>query len=93
MNIVKVDGRAIQLTKAIPIVMRMVEIMSCFFNAGSISLTALTSKKSVANKVVSKHTRIPTELIRRGYSMAVNSWLTPKEEIEATTRAAHDDSA
>nr|GMD80136.1 Os02g0184300 [Ipomoea batatas] len=76
-----------------PTVIRAVEIMSCFFNAGSISFTALTSKKSVAKRVVNKQTRMPMELTRRGYSIAVNSWLMPKEDIEATTRAAQDDSA
>lgn len=93
LKIVKVDGSAIQETIAIPIVIRTVEIMSCFFNAGSISFTAFISKKSVANKVVIKQTRIPTELMMRGYNIAVNSWLIPKEEIEATTSAAQDDSA
>lgn len=76
-----------------PTVIRTVEIMSCFFNAGSISFTALISKKSVAKRVVIKQTRIPTELMSKGYNMEVNSWLIPNEEMEATTRAAQDDSA
>ena len=73
MKIVKEDGRATQLTTATPTVIRMVEMMSCLFNAGSISFTALISKKSVANKVVIKQTMIPTELIIRGYNIGVNS--------------------
>lgn len=93
MNMVKEDGRATQLTKAIPRVINTVEIISWFFSAGSISLTVLTSKKSVANKVVIKQTRIPTELTKRGYNIAVKSWLIPKDEMEATTSAAQEDSA
>ena len=93
MKIVKDDGRASQLIIAIPTVMSAVEMISCLFNAGSISLTALISKKSVAKRVVIKQTRMPIELISRGYNIAVNSWLIPKEEMEATTRAAQDDSA
>jgi hypothetical protein len=93
LKIVKLDGRASQLTTAIPIVMRTVEIINCFFSPGSISLTSLISKKSVANSVVIKQTMIPMELMRSGYSMPVRSWLMPKEEIEATTNAAHEDSA
>lgn len=93
LKMVKEDGRAIQLTSAIPRVIKIVEIISCLFNAGSISFTALISKKSVANKVVIKQTMIPTELIMSGYNIEVNSWLSPKEEMEATTSAAQDDSA
>lgn len=89
----KDDGRAIQLIIAIPTVMRTVEMISCFFKAGSISLTALISKKSVANRVVIKQIMMPIELMRRGYNIEVNSWLIPNEEMEATTRAAQDDSA
>ncbi|MFS7977845.1 hypothetical protein Hanom_Chr10g00908801 [Helianthus anomalus] len=36
---------------------------------------------------------MPTELTVSGYIIAVKSWVFPNEEIEATTRAAHDDSA
>ena len=90
---VKLEGRATQLTSATPMVIRIVEMMSWFFKVGSICFTVLTSKKSVANKVVIKHTRMPTELTIRGYIIAVNSWLIPNEEMEATTRAAHEDSA
>lgn len=70
---VKEGGRATQLTSAIPIVIKMVEIMSWYFKAGSISLTVLISKKSVAKRVVSKQTRIPMELTRRGYIIEVKS--------------------
>lgn len=71
---VKEEGTAIQLTIAIPMVIRTVEMMSCLFKAGSISFTALISKALVvANKVVSKQTMIPTELTMRGYNIAVNS--------------------
>ena len=90
---VKELGRAIQLMSAMPIVIRAVEMISWFFKAGSISLTVLTSKKSVAKRVVSKQTRMPIELMRSGYIIAVNSWLFPNEEMEATTRAAQEDSA
>jgi hypothetical protein len=93
LKMVKVYGRASQLMSAMPIVITTVEIMSCFFRAGSISFTAFISKKSVANSVVMRHAIIPTELTSRGYTIGVNSWLIPKDEIEATTRAAHDDSA
>lgn len=90
---VKEDGSAIQEAIAIPIVIRTVDMISCLFSAGSISFTALISKKSVANNVVIKQTRIPMELTMSGNNIAVNSWLIPKDEIEATTRAAHDASA
>ncbi|BAS98840.1 Os06g0644250 [Oryza sativa Japonica Group] len=93
LNIVKEYGRPNQLTSAMPTVITTVEIISCFLRAGSISSTALISKKSVAKSVVIRQAMIPTELIRSGYSIGVNSWLIPKEEIEATTRAAQDDSA
>lgn len=93
MKIVKDVGRAIQLIIAIPTVMSTVEMISCFFRAGSISLTALISKKSVAKRVVIKQTIMPIELMSRGYNIAVNSWLIPNEEMEATTKAAQDDSA
>lgn len=87
------DGRAIHETIATPTVIKAVEMISCLLSAGSISLTALISKKSVANNVVIKQTRIPTELTRSGNNIAVNSWLIPNEEMDATTRAAQDDSA
>lgn len=73
LKMVNEDGRAIQLTIAIATVIRTVEMMSCFFKDGSISLTALISKISVANKVVIKQTMIPAELMSRGYNIAVNS--------------------
>lgn len=73
MKIVKDDGKQVHVTIAIPTVIRIVEIMSCFFNAGSISLTALISKKSVAKRVVSKQTSIPMELMSNGYNIAVKS--------------------
>lgn len=73
LKMVKEGGRATQLTSAIPIVIKMVEIMSWYFKAGSISLTVLISKKSVAKRVVSKQTRIPMELTRRGYIIEVKS--------------------
>lgn len=66
LKIVKVDGRATQLMTAMPTVMRAVEMMSCFFSAGSISCTDLTSKKSVAKRVVIKQTMMPMELMSRG---------------------------
>lgn len=93
LKMVKVYGRPSQLMSAMPMVITTVEIISCFFRAGSISSTAFISKKSVANSVVMRHAIMPTELTRRGYTIGVNSWLIPKDEIEATTRAAHDDSA
>lgn len=93
LKMVKEEGTEIHVTIATPTVISTVEIMSCFFNAGSISFTALISKKSVANRVVIRQTMIPMELTMRGYNIADNSWLIPNEEIEATTRAAHDDSA
>lgn len=54
LNMVKEDGRAMMLTIAILAAMEAVKIISCFCNAGSISLTLLTSKKLVANKVINK---------------------------------------
>lgn len=51
---VKEDGRAMMLTIAILAAMEAVKIISCFCNAGSISLTLLTSNKLVANKVINK---------------------------------------
>lgn len=92
-KMVNEEGRAIHETMATPMVIRTVEMISCLLSAGSISLTALISKKSVANKVVIKQTMIPTELTNSGYNIEVNSWLIPNEEMDATTRAAHEDSA
>lgn len=76
-----------------PIVIKTVEIINCLFNVGSICFTSLISKNSVANRVVIKQTIIPIELIRRGNNIGVKLWLVPKDEMEATTSAAHEDSA
>jgi hypothetical protein len=66
LKMVNLARRANQLITAIPTVIRVVEMMSCFLSAGSISFTALTSKKSVAKRVVIKQTMIRTELKRSG---------------------------
>lgn len=87
------DGRAKKVTIAIPAVMRTVEIRSCCFSDGSIWLSCFISKRSVAKSVVIKQTIIPIELMVRGYNMADKSWVVPKDDIEATKRAAQDDSA
>ena len=71
LNRVNSDGKAKKLTMAIPTVIRIVETTSCLFNDGSISLTSLISKRSVAKSVVTKQTTIPTELIISGKDMAV----------------------
>jgi hypothetical protein len=93
LKIVKVYGRPSQLTSAISTVITTVETISCFLRACSISFTVLISKKYVANNIVMRHPIIPIELTRRGYIIGVNSRLIPKDKIEATTRATHDDSA
>ena len=66
LKMVKEEGKPTYDTIAIPTVMITVEMMSWFFNAGSISLTALISKKSVAKRVVIKQTKIPIELMSNG---------------------------
>jgi len=73
LKIVNVYGSPNQLTSAMPTVITAVEIISCFLRAGSISSTALISKKSVAKRVVIKQAIIPTELTRSGYNIGVNS--------------------
>ena len=60
------DGKAKKVTMAIPAVIKTVEITSCLFKVGSISLTRLISKRSVAKSVVIKQTTIPIELTIRG---------------------------
>ena len=66
LKIVNLAGSANQLISAMPTVIRAVEMMSCFFSAGSISLTAFISKMSVAKSVVIKQTMMPTELTSSG---------------------------
>lgn len=93
LNIVKLLGKAVNVTTAIPAVIKTVEIKSWRFKTREMSEIALILQKSVANKVVNKHTIIPIALIRSGYKMAEKLWLVPKEEMDATYSAAHVASA
>lgn len=60
------DGKATKVTPAIPAVIKTVEIRSCRFKDGSISLTFLISNRSVAKRVVIRQTTIPIELMING---------------------------
>jgi hypothetical protein len=93
LNIVKLLGSAANVTTAIPAVINTVDIKSWRFKTREMSEMALIFNKSVANKVVNKHTIIPIALIRSGYRMAEKLWLIPKEEMDATYSAAQVDSA
>ena len=90
---VKVSGNAYHDTKKMAPVINTVEMISCLFNVGSISLTPLMVKMSVANKVVSRHTRIPAALMSSGKHMATKFLSVPKEDSDEITKAAQVDSA
>lgn len=90
---VKVSGSAYHDTKKMAPVINTVEMINCLFSVGSISFTPLMVKMSVANKVVSRHTRIPAALMRSGKHMATKFLSVPKEDSDEITKAAQVDSA
>ncbi|WVZ96554.1 hypothetical protein U9M48_042181 [Paspalum notatum var. saurae] len=90
---VKRGGRARKVTAAMAAVMSTVEMRIWCLRAGPTSSGPLTSATSVATSVVAMHTSRPTALTSSGYIIAVKLWSSPKEEMEATNSAAHDDSA
>lgn len=90
---VKVSGNAYHDTKKMAPVINTVEMINCLFSVGSISFTPLMVKRSVANKVVSRHTRIPAALMMSGKHMATKFLSVPKEDSDEITKAAQVDSA
>ena len=60
------------------------------FDYKHLRTTKLTIAPPPKLKIV-KQTRILTELTNSGYHIVVKSCSIPKEEMEATTSATHDD--
>jgi hypothetical protein len=62
----------------------MVATMSWFFSVDSISSMVLAGFRSVARRVVRSDTRMPADVINKGYDIAVHECELPSDETEDT---------